>query len=138
MSECFPPIPIYIVMGIILAMFTTVTSNVRSVKGDHGNVDRDNKGNIYFALFLLSILAIPSVTLLVELVRIWCLGLCSSAPDHLMVCYGDRTVVPHTAVKAPRWILGFHAATIAPLVFGAALWFWKRSDISPLRKFESP
>lgn len=32
MSDCFPPVPLYIVSGIILAMFTTVTSNIVDVE----------------------------------------------------------------------------------------------------------
>ncbi len=34
MSDCFPPVPLYIVPGIILAMFTTVTSNIVDVDVD--------------------------------------------------------------------------------------------------------
>lgn len=51
MIECYPPIPVYIVTGIILAMFTTVTSKVES-----GN---RYKADARFALFLIVMLTIP-------------------------------------------------------------------------------
>lgn len=33
MSECFPPVPLYIVAGIIVAMFTAATSKIETGAG---------------------------------------------------------------------------------------------------------
>lgn len=110
MIECFPPVPIYIVAGIILAMFTTVTSKIGS--------DKEEDADAYFALFLLAMLTIPFVTLLFGLITtmLWS----SSLHCEANCCN--------------RWILGAHAVTIGPLMIGAAIWFWTRSDFS-IRRF---
>ena len=98
MTECFPPIPVYIVTGIILAMFTTVTSKIES-----GERDKIHAG---FALLLLGILMIPYATLLI--------GLGFTLYDPTLHCPGDR---------CNRWAVGAHAVTISPLIPGAFIWF---------------
>lgn len=117
MSDCFPPVPLYIVAGIIAAMFTNVTSQIKTCEGQPA------KGDVGFALFLLVILAIPLVQLLLVILTNVFSGQCSAGSLN----------------KDGRWLLSFHAATVVPLLAGAAYWFWNRSptigrrlDFSPL------
>lgn len=109
MIECYPPIPVYIVTGIILAMFTTVTSKVES-----GN---RYKADARFALFLIVMLTIPYATLLADLVMTW------------------RGYSPHCQENCcNRWATLAHAITIFPLILGATIWFWTCSGLS-IRRF---
>ena len=117
MSDCFPPVPLYIVAGIIIAMFTNVTSQIEICEGQPA------KGDVGFALFLLVILAIPLVQLLLVIVTNVSSGQCGAGPLN----------------EDGLWLLSFHAATVAPLLIGAVYWFWNRSttigrrlDFSPL------
>ena len=117
MSECFPPVPLYIVAGIIAAMFTNVTSQIEICEGQQG------KGDVGFALFLLGILMISLVQLLWVIVTNVSSGQCGADPLN----------------KDGLRLLSIHAATVAPLPTGAVYWFWNRSttigrrlDFSPL------
>lgn len=118
MSDCFPPVPLYIVVGIITAMFTNVVSKIEIHKEG-----QPRKGDVGFAAFLLFILTIPFVQLLLLILTNIFSGRCGA--DSL-----DEDGL---------WLLSFHAATVAPLLTGAVYWFWNRSaamgrrlDFSPL------
>lgn len=106
MSECFPPIPLYIVTAIIAAMFTTVASKIES------DSNEPPRGDINFAWFLLTALAVPFVQLLLVLLTGVVYGKCAANPDLQM--NADA-----------RWLLAFHTATLSPLLFGTSRWFWR-------------
>lgn len=106
MSECFPPIPLYIVTAIIAAMFTTVASKIE------GDSKEPPHGDIAFASFLLVILAVPFGQLLLVLLTSVVSGKCAANPDLQM--NADA-----------RWLLGFHTATLLPLLVGVWRWFWR-------------
>ena len=105
MSECFPPVPLYIVSGIIVAMFTTVTSKV-------GESDELGGRDTLFAAFLLIVLAIPFSQLLLILLTTTISGQCGAVRLN----------------SDARWLLGFHCVTVFPLLLGAVFWFWTRSS----------
>lgn len=77
-----------------------------------------------FALFLLLVLAIPFgqllVLLMTTLVSRQCAGSCE-----LLTLDSDAW-----------WVLVFHVVTVAPLLTGAAYWFWQRSSVG--RRLEPP
>ena len=75
------------------------------------------KGDIYFAAFLLLVLAIPFWQLLLLLGTTLLSGQCMSSGEPLMV---DADT---------WWLLLFHVATVAPLLPGAVYWLWYRSSI---------
>ena len=102
MSECFPPIPLYIVTGIITAMFITVASKIE------GEGERSPEGDIKFAWFLLLVLAVPFVQLLLVLLTNVIYGQWAASPDRQMS-------------SDTRWLLGFHIATLFPLLIGVSL-----------------
>lgn len=104
MSECFPPVPLYIVAGMIVAMFTTVMSNVEA-SGPHG------RGDSAFAMFLLILLAVPIGQLLIVLDRTLTSGQCGGASLN----------------SEDRWLLWAHWFTVYPLLWGLVLWFLTRS-----------
>lgn len=105
MIECFPPIPIYIVTGIVATMFTTVASRIES--------DEPSGTDRVFAWFLLFLLAIPFAQLLSTLLPAAIYGEC-------------RTGTVAQVNSDARWLLRFHVATLFPLPCGIALWFWLR------------
>ena len=105
MSECFPPVPLYIVTGIIAAMFTNVASKIETRKEE-----QPRKGDVRFAAFLLIILAIPFVQLLLIILTNIFSGQCGAGSLN----------------EDGLWLLSFHAATVFPLLIGAVYWFWKR------------
>lgn len=107
MSECFPPIPLYIVTGIIMAMVTAVTSKIAD---DSSELDKRQVG---FAKFLLIVLAIPSTQMLIILVTMAYSGRC-----------GDVSLNADA-----RWVLTFHAATMFFLPGGAVYWYWCLSNV---------
>ena len=102
MSECFPPVPLYIVAGIIVAMFTAATSKIKDVSGEH------DKRDSAFAAFLLVVLAVPFTQLLSMLVTTVYSGRCGTVSLN----------------ADARWLLIFHAATMFFLPSGAVYWFW--------------
>ena len=107
MIECFPPIPIYIVTGIVATMFTTVASRIES--------NEPNRTDLVFAGFLLVLLVVPFAQLLSTLLPAALNGECRAG-----------TVVQVNSDA--RWLLGFHIATLFPLLCGIALWFWLRLE----------
>lgn len=107
MSECFPPVPLYIVTGIIVAMFSAVTARIESASGEL------DKRDLAFAGFLLIVLAIPLVQLLLILLTTVTSGQCG-------------TVSPSSDTW---WLLTFHVATVFFLLTGAVYWFWKLSNV---------
>lgn len=113
MSECFPPVPLYIATGIIAAMFTAVTSRVETASGGL------DKRDLAFAGFLLIVLAIPFVQLLSILLTTVTLGQCGR-------------VTPNSDAW---WLLIFHSATVFFLLSGAVYWFWNLSNIGRIRRF---
>ena len=116
MSECFPPVPLYIAAGIIVAMFTTVTSNIDA----SGEL---RKGDLGFAAFLLVLLAVPLGQLLLILLTATATGQCGGASLN----------------SDGRWLLGFHCLTVFPLLLGAVHWFWTRSGTVGRRlRFQRP
>ena len=117
MSDCFPPVPLYIVTGIITAMFTNVASKIEIREGE-----QPKKGDTAFAAFLLVILAIPFVQLLLIILTNIFSGQCGASPLNV----------------DGRWLLSFHALTIAPLLVGAVYWFWNRSGSMGCRLAFSP
>lgn len=106
MSECFPPVPLYIVAGIITAMFTNVASKIEIHKEY-----QPGKGDVRFAGFLLIVLAIPFVQLLLMIFTSIFSGQCGASSLN----------------KDGLWLLSFHAATVFPLLIGAVYWFWNRT-----------
>ena len=106
MSECFPPVPLYIVAGIIVAMFTATTSKIKDVSGEH------DKRDSAFAAFLLIVLAVPFTQLLSMLVTTVYSGRCGTV-----------------SLNPARWLLIFHAATVFFLPSGAVYWFWNVSNM---------
>lgn len=113
MSECFPPVPLYIVTGIIAAMFTAVTSRVETASGEL------DKRDLAFAGFLLIVLAIPFVQLLSILLTTVAFGQCGS-------------VTPNADAW---WLLIFHAVTVFFLPAGAVYWLWNLSNVGRRRRF---
>ena len=111
MSDCFPPIPLYIAAGIVAAMFTTVASKI------DGRAEALSIGDIGFAAFLLLILAIPFTQLVLVLMTTVVSG------------NGAGSCVLSAFESDAWWILVFHIVTLAPLFVGAVVWFWKRSTI---------
>ena len=107
MSECFPPIPLYIVTGIIVAMFTAVASKISEDSGER------DKRDAAFAAFLLIVLAIPFTQMLAILVT---------------TVYSARCGAVSSNADA-QWLLTFHAATVFLLPFGAVYWFWNLSNM---------
>ena len=107
MSECFPPIPLYIVAGIIMAMFTAATSQVAD---DSSELD---KRQVKFAGFLLIMLAIPFTQMLAILVTMAYSGRC-----------GDVSLNADA-----RWVLTFHATMMLFLPLGAVYWYWCLSNV---------
>lgn len=107
MSECFPPIPLYIVTGIIVAMFTAVASKI----SDHS--DARDKRDATLAASLLIVLAIPFTQILAMLVTTAYSGRCGA-------------VSPNADAQ---WLLTFHAATVFFLPFGAVYWFWSLGNM---------
>ena len=93
MSECFPPVPLYIVAGTIAAMFTTVTSNIEPS-------GQFRRSDLAFATFLLVLLAVPLGQLLIMLLRPVISGQCGEASLN----------------SDGRWLLGFHWLTVFPLL----------------------
>lgn len=106
MSECFPPVPLYIVTGIIVAMFTAVTSKIEPASGE---ID---KRDARFAAFLLIVLSIPFIQLLSILMTTVFVGKCGAVSLNVDAW----------------WLLIFHAATVFFLPSGAAYWFWNLSN----------
>lgn len=99
-------------------MFTAVTAKIE------GRAETLLKGDIYFAAFLLFVLAVPYWQLLLLLGTTLLSGQCVSGSKPLMV---DADA---------WWLLLFHLATVAPLIAGAVYWLWHRSTIG--RRFASP
>lgn len=87
-------------------MFTTVASKIE------GEGKRSPQGDANFAWFLLVVLTVPFVQLLLVLLTNVVYGQCAAGPDRQM--NADA-----------RWLLGFHIATLSPLLIGASLWFWR-------------
>lgn len=111
MSDCFPPIPLYIVVGIVTAMFTTVTANI------DGRAESLPNSDVRFARFLLLVLAVPFVQLLLLLGTALVTGQSSGSCEVLAI--GSDA----------WWVLVFHFVTVAPLLTGAVYWFWQRSSV---------
>lgn len=107
MIECFPPIPIYVVTGIVATMFTTVVSKIES--------DEPSGTDPVFAWFLLFLLMTLFAQLLSVLLPAAIYGECRAG-----------TVVQVNSDA--RWLLGFHVATLFPLPLGIAIWFWLRLE----------
>ena len=106
MSECFPPVPLYIVAGIIVAMFMAVTSRIEP---DSGAIDGRDAA---FAAFLLIVLLIPFVQLLSILVTTAYVSKCGAVSLNVDT----------------RLVLIFHAVTVFFLPSGAVYWFWDLSN----------
>lgn len=118
MNDCFPPVPLYIVAGILTAMFTTVASKIDP------DAEVQPKGDLWFAAFLLLVLAIPFVQLVLALATV------------SGECLDPRSWETLRVNADMRWLLGFHAATISPLLLGAVYWFWQRSAVA--KRLEPP
>ena len=106
MSECFPPVPLYIVAGIIVAMFTATTK----IEPVSSAIDRRDAA---FAAFLLIVLSIPFIQLLSILLTTAYIGKCGAVSLNV-----DRW-----------WVLIFHAVTVFFLPSGAVYWFWNLSNV---------
>ena len=98
-----------------MAVFTTVTSGIQS-EGNKG------VGDVVFALFLLFVLSIASTMLLSLLI----FAVVSDQHCSVGGCQMNT---------GGRWTLALHAATIVPLVTGAAYWFWRRSHAGVAQRF---
>lgn len=110
MSDCFPPVPLYIVVGFVAAMFTTVTAKI------DGRAETLPNGDVRFAAFLLLVLAVPFVQLLLLLGTALVFGWAGNCQR---LAIGSDT----------WWVLLFHFVTLAPLLTGAVYWFWQRSSV---------
>lgn len=109
MSECFPPVPLYIVTAIIVTMFTAVASKIK----DSDSAGEPDRRDAAFATFLLIVLAVPFIQLLSILVTSAFVGRCGAISLN----------------TDARWILIFHAATVFLLPAGAAYWHWNHSNV---------
>lgn len=106
MTECFPPVPLYIVTAIVVTMFTAVTAKIEDASSE------TDRRDFAFAAFLLIVLAIPFAQLLSILLTTVFSGRCGA-------------VSPNADA---RWVLIFHAATVFFLPSGAVYWFWNLSN----------
>ena len=104
MSECFPPVALYIVTAIIVTMFAAVMAKIE--RGDSFAV-----GEIHLAAFLLFWLVFPFVQL----------SLITWTTVFTETC-GSGSQLNRDAL----WLLAFHGLTILPLPFGMVWWFWCR------------
>ena len=99
-------------------MFTAVTAKIE------GRVETLPQGDVYFAAFLLVVLAVPLGQLLILLGTTLVSSECATGGRLLMLDSGAW------------WLLLFHIATVAPLLVGAVYWLWYRSSIG--RRLASP
>ena len=119
MSDCFPPIPLYIVVGIVMAMFTAVTANI------NGRAETLLNSDLRFAGFLLLVLAVPFVQLLLLLGTALVSGRSTESGCKMLEIGSDAW-----------WLLAFHFVTVAPMLIGTVYWFWRRSSVG--HQLESP
>ena len=105
MTDCFPPVPLYIVTGIVAAMFTAVTSKI-------GDGDKPpHKGEVRFAWFVAACLAVPFLELLTL---------------SILTLYRQRCG-GHPMDDYAFWVVLIHTVGIIPLLSGAAYWLWFRN-----------
>lgn len=97
MNECFPPAPLYIVTGIVVAMLTAVMAKIE-------DGEAYTNGEFRLATALLAILFVSFAQLIVVIVS---------------MVFADRCC-------DSLWLVASHGAVIFPLPFGAVYWYWCR------------